>query len=701
MPAEAVSPPHRPDLPIQANPWTLRLLAISALALLALASVYTATEARSTTDLWIGLAGGRWISQHGFPQGTSPYTYTAADEQWFNQNWGSHVLYWQLYDALGPNGVIVIAWILGIAVWPVLAWAARLRCGSWTAAALGTGLAALACRGFLNPRPATNGFLMLAGMMVILSLLLRGGDRKPAWPVMAVLPLLLMWGFLHGSFVFGYGLIVLFIGYWAVMRLVTRSPDLASGRQVAVLAGGTLIALVLTLWLHPLGTQNFTHVTKIAGSEAWRNVQEWLPAYVLKATPPVYGFWAVLIFSVVLVIAMLAAPKRQEQAAPREVAPWEPHITLYDLAIIALGLFMTIRARRFVPLFFLLATPGVMALLVNQARRLSAGLVARAADAALIFALVGVLVVLAGGSYRTWDSYVRRAPKGDWTLLDRATVAYIYPQDVTAFLAENQLALNAMTEWKWAGLLMFADPEIKLFIDGRAQQVYSEDDLRLYQTLWLSKGELPNLTSVLDATGTQAVVLPDYTYQKSDPQDIAPIARMISANPQDWATVFRGPKSYLYVRRDSDLHKQLAARERSGDLAWPDTAASDVSRAAIYFESEPRDFSRAATYFTRALQRDPALGQAVYDGLLKSLFFLGQDQGIRDFVQREMTRLQDPELPLTEAQRQANLQRLRASAQQIAALLQQLQAKQQQNQQPAPAATPGATPEPNRSQEKP
>ena len=182
---------------------------ISAVALCLASVLWAGSRVRASGDTWIGLAAGRLICERGyfnFPL-EDEFGFTSQGMVWTNQNWLSHVIYWWVYDHWCPSALVglklaMIA-LVGLATWR----SGLLVTGSQPASLLCACAALLFGAPYFDIRPNTLGLVCLASLYwILLSLKYRRG-----WVVWLVLPLLTFWGNAHGSFMFGYAMIGLFL----------------------------------------------------------------------------------------------------------------------------------------------------------------------------------------------------------------------------------------------------------------------------------------------------------------------------------------------------------------------------------------------------------------------------------------------------------------------------------------------------------
>jgi hypothetical protein len=435
-----------------------------------------------------------------------------------------------------------------------------------------------------------------------------------------------IWGNAHGSFVLAYALLGAYLACWAGMRLLDLGVVSLSDRQAVALAGVVTAALLLTLFGGPFGTANFIHPGKVAASNLWRLVAEWQPPYIQMtlAVTSMVRFWLIfgLLLALVLVLPLIATrtpaqavrQRRGETSARYLVVPtmiaapvftWrnsaEPFLqagmvvllvvagvlivrcaTLldaresrrrhFDLLMIAAGLALAMWARRFAPLFYLFTAPIVGGWATEALRGWCARHAAEAAARRAPWVLAAILLLGAGWvATTTWERFradlVRPfAGMPSLPVLQRVTGYDQLPDDAISYLARNELAARLVTTWRLSGMVMFRAPRSKVFIDGRAQQLYDERIFLDYMTLFGFEGvPPPGVTrDVLDRHAVNCMLLifpPPYMARDRATWDYA-------VGSPEWAMVVSGKSPAgdyaIFVRVADPLAAEIARRIASG-----------------------------------------------------------------------------------------------------------------------------------------
>jgi hypothetical protein len=664
------------------------------------ACAFGVLEVHYSTDTWIGLAAGRQIlTEPTFPKADT-FSYPFHGQTWFNQNWLSHVFFWILYDKLGPNAVVIGTWMVSAGIFTLVLLATWFRCGSWLAAFLAASIVAIASRDWLSIRPATIQFLLLAAAWLGFAALAGQGTRCRWWPMALLLATYGVWPHAHGSFLLGFGLLGLFLGCVVIARLAGLrwrvGPGLGDG-QVLALAGVGLLTAVLGALLSPYGFENFTHPLKVVESDVFRTVGEWVPPYRSARFPGVLRFWIALAIAAATLLTFLGlrawhgwrarpAPRKARPAAPTrpvvyaasslvgQPEGWPLHAAdrpvgddspaaragsprlnavLFDIAAVGIGLYMAMFARRFAPLFYILATPALVTWIMALARPLPARLRRLGRKTVIMGAWVGAAVSIVVTARLAYRELVRDVmPGGPYSLLDRVTHNDHTPLAAIEFLSRNGLTPNVMTEWKVAASIMFYVPGARVFIDGRAQQVYTEQHYMTYMGLLnLRESQGAVATHVLDQHGTDLVLLPKWEV----------VRRLLDAlqGQPEWRLVLEEPAAAIWVREESALLDELIARERAGTLWWPDTPETEWRRGMFLTSIQPEEPQRAIAQWQSAVARQPAMGLRAYYWIVTTLLQDGRGDEAEAYLRAEQARIEDPQSNLSPALRQQLLAEIR------------------------------------------
>ena len=228
-------------------------------------------------DTYWHLAAGQWMLSHGQVLQRDVFSYTFAGRPWCAQEWLSEVLMALAFRAGGWGGLLVLYATSVAAATGLLA--ERLKrslSGLPLAATLLLALACSASNAFVRPH-----MLVLPVTVVWICELLaaRDADRGPRW---FLVPLMLLWANLHGSFVFGFLLMAPF-ALEALVEAQRQAPRgwLKAVRQWAPVGLACAAAALLT----PNGWEGVLHPFRTMTMGTLNAISEWQPANFSRPGP--------------------------------------------------------------------------------------------------------------------------------------------------------------------------------------------------------------------------------------------------------------------------------------------------------------------------------------------------------------------------------------------------------------------------------
>ncbi|MBV8998503.1 MAG: hypothetical protein JO304_05560 [Solirubrobacterales bacterium] len=324
-------------------------------------------------DSWLDLTAGRLVWQTGIPHHDT-LTAMAHGGRWVNQQWLSQ-LFTYLLDRVGGLGLVGVMDVAMMALGVGIAIAAARRLGARPLSViLLLPLCLIAVLAGREVRAQAYALPLLASTILLLALDSRHPSRRVYW----CLPILILWGNLHGTAILGAALVGLraLTMLWERRRRLLR--EWTAWRRPLLLGVGAPLCLLLT----PYGTQMISYYHATAGSAALRHlVTEWQPiTAVTFLAVPFFILAAILVWSF--------------GRAPSRTTPWEKLATLL-LAAITIGV---LRNAILFGLCALVIGPVSIDEVVGRWRRRSAPerkrLNAVIVAAALIALIAGIAVTL-------------------------------------------------------------------------------------------------------------------------------------------------------------------------------------------------------------------------------------------------------------------------------------------------------------------
>ncbi|MBK9129072.1 MAG: hypothetical protein IPM13_14905 [Phycisphaerales bacterium] len=659
-----VAPPPPPPAPPQAepsladylpdvSPAVLRIAIIGPILLFITGWVIGMLGVHSSTDNWIAIATGRWILENGRVPVTDPFSYTFQGRPFFNQNWLSHVIFFWLYDRIAPAAIPIFTWLMNLAIYGLIATATWLRTRSWFAGLLVAGTVAACSRHYFDTRPQTVGYVCMAILCLMLHSYSTPNQPRVRWSALAVLPLFLLWGNAHGTFALGYGLLAVFIGCWLVTLIVSSTFDVQALRvptraaTVGLLCLGSLLSVAVLIAVGPYGWENFTHPLVVAKSDVFRQIVEWQPPWVRAGSGlPVWPFWVALSLGVAAVLVALAVragladpeagARRGARSGPVVGRDWKT--TLFDVALVVIGLVAVMRARRFAALFYIFAaTPLTLWILM-----ITRGIVPRvrpvlAVGASMLSLVAAGFLGVRAAQLAHEDLIEPYRGRAHYNLLERVTdYPNTNPVRVIEFLRQTSVPINVLTEWTVAGVMLARLPNVRVYIDGRSQQVYDEAHyLRFNQLFPLADMAPDHVLKDIESAGTDAVIL-------RPTRGFLPTINLLGQAP-GWLALLQLPDESMLVRETSALWAEIMRLEAQDRLQWPEHPSSYMTRALIAVNLSPPRDERAIELLKVGASVDSPWSSRIYQGMLRIWRRMGREREAADYFSAEARRLMDTE----------------------------------------------------------
>jgi len=441
-------------------------------------------------DIWFLFKTGELILDTGAVPTSDPFSYTSFGETWIMHEWLFCVLAELFRRHLGLELLVILKAIAvaGAFVLVFCATAIRAELKRDALMAIGSFLVFAACASRFRfvTRPHIVNFLGLAAVILIVELF-YAGRRK--WLILLP-PLTLVWVNMQAGAIIGPAYLWLRLGCDVVSSRVGRKRDANPSPGVRPLLLAALISSGVLL-VNPYGLRVFDFVVDALrehGAGGGISVMEWTtPDLRFKL------FW--VLFAAVWAVFLTNIRRCR----------------LSDAAELLLATALALLARRYIPVFFLLATPAI-GRIIAQWRLFSRGgeSRSRAAKIALIAGSVLAGVCVAA------------------TLLNHG--AFVpgvgvnlgaYPAGGVNFVLKRDIAGSMYNSHRFGGYIIFNTyPGRKVFIDGRNV---------VHKALWQKFAEQP-FEQIADGYGIDYAIL-DYRLDSRRREFSAQSARAASRAP--------------------------------------------------------------------------------------------------------------------------------------------------------------------------
>lgn len=408
------------------------------------------------TDTWWHIRSGEYIVEHGTIPRTDPFSHTRGGEVWIDHSWGSQVAIFSVYNLFGGSTAPGDPGNIGLALYTAtlatagMAFVYLMCAGNVYVRAFMVVLGAAAAAVFWSPRPQMFSFMLGALVLHLLHLYKRERiDRLWLIP-----PLILVWANLHGGFAIGF----IFLFGTIIGEIIGNllDPDDAQRiswsrlRRVVIITAVSFLAVVV----NPNGLAMLGYPFQTVGIGVLQDfIQEWAsPDFHQPQTWP-FAF---------LLLGILGAAGLSSR-----------RIDWTDLVLVVGTGFLALSSGRNIAVFAIAATPvlsrHVNVLLTDRgwqirARRSVTPRMALLNWVLLAFVLLGAMIKIA----TALDANLVRDAQREH-----------FPVELAEAITVNPPSGKMFNSYNWGGYLMFAAPDVPVYVDGRTD-LYDDAFLRQY-----------------------------------------------------------------------------------------------------------------------------------------------------------------------------------------------------------------------------
>ncbi|MEE9208140.1 MAG: hypothetical protein V3U67_07190 [Gemmatimonadota bacterium] len=445
---------------------------------------------------------------------TDLFSHTMAGEAFIPYEWLSEILFAQAHLLLGLAGVALLTAVLFAGANTLVYWTTvRMGVGRPLAALL-TAYSIVLQSSHLLPRPHLFTTLLSIATLALLLEHRRSADRRWLW---ALPPMFAVWANLHGGFLIGLTLLAVF-GAEALWRVVW-AKDREAARPLRTLTITGFVCLAATL-LNPVGPVILLHTTGYLG-------EQFLVDFTHEYMSPSFHHLAgkLFLYNIVLGVLLLLSGR----ARPSFVGG----------VLFVVWLSAALFASRNIPIFSVILTPflGVwttrVILEVADSPSRLAGIARRFRDWSDRMTIqdvsltnpLGLLTVLVVMAAVFVAPGMREAYR--WS-------EEVFPVEAVLWVQTQKLEGRVFNQFTWGGYLLYAAPEIPVFIDGQTD-FYGEQLTRDYLTVVSAQ---PGWDSLLVEHQI------DWTLTESK----QPLNQVLDLRT-DWERVYEDSTATVFVRR--------------------------------------------------------------------------------------------------------------------------------------------------------
>lgn len=410
-------------------------------------------------DLGWHLKVGEEIARTGLVPEVNHYNYTFTGN-WVDHEWLSNFIVYELYSHWGYIALSVLFSLLIVGILIILYfWVRRVypKASPFLIIILQL-FGVVASSPHFGVRVQETGLLFL----VLILLILHAYDKRRNWKTLIwLMPLMYLWACLHGSFLIGYVMMLLWIGIRILEKMCYKFfkkdwidfSGILKWREIAIFAGAALTSIIVTFFT-PYGMRLYSFMSGYKDSFYQTHILEWLPQFF-------YPFQYKQLFYLALVSTVVCLYIYYSRGKKRR---WQ--LSLWDLGLIGLFVILSFKSHRHFPLMFaatFVFSVGILSELLHENRGKKdddkAWLKNNWLAVYIIFCLFLATVLQVVTTNFTSNPFL--SYRGS------------YPIGATEFLQERPQynSKRLFNEYSWGGYMIWKSPERRLFIDGRLPQV--------------------------------------------------------------------------------------------------------------------------------------------------------------------------------------------------------------------------------------
>lgn len=505
------------------------LVFLSCIFLLSLVEIYS-------YDIWFHLSYGREVLRLGYIPQKEIFLFSIPDYPMINHEWLFGIIAYIIWTISGPAGIVLMKAVLITSIFFIL----FMDCFNYEKnpiiIAVILFVTSIIMRMRFIERPELFAYLFLTVNLYLIHMFI---DRGLRWWLLCVPVVQLLWVNIHGgSSVLMPFICILYLALGVIIDLFNRK----SGYTIpgAIDRDGLKIFLIVSVLVFAVSLLNpFTyHIFKIP----WELQTKTIYKHAITELQPLplnirsIFFWYMVFW---LIITILSVKK----------------IYIADFILSVLFLYMSLQAKRFLPLFLITSST----LIVKNLSYLKSAL----RD------LFAVPDLFRGKriAYITLTLYMILLPfmsfviiKGDDEVrFGLGVYPYRYPENAIRYLKDNGIKANLFNTFHFGGYIEWRYyPDGKPIIDGRGP-MYE----KLLEKILLAEDNRLIWRSLEGMYGFEAGIVENPVIKKTAPGTDIPYLQLVekgSFAPEDWALVYWDDSSLLYLKRNEKF-KRIIERD--------------------------------------------------------------------------------------------------------------------------------------------
>jgi len=504
-------------------------------------------------DFWWHLATGRWIVEHGKLPDKDPFSFTTLHSDPFfpvnrvkfilTQYWLAQVIMYKIYSLWGYGGIGVFRALMLTLSLGMLVLLLRYHRIHPSIILLSFIAGLLIIGRFTNERPQLFSTLFSAVLLYILE---RAKNERP-WIAVGTIPLMILWSNLHGGYIYGGFIILIYILSGWLRLFFTREKDFYSERKKHHIVF-TLILLcsMLSSFINPNTFYAYVNAFEPKILSVGQFILEYKPIYVSYKNHIVFS-----VLTVVTTILMLVNIKR---------------LGINDVFLFLFNIALSFSASRYIVFFAVYGSflfGKYLSLTIHSLKLERKRYFGMAT-------LVLSLMILIGYIFFYEHKKINQ-------MFRHSVLISVYPFEATEFIKKTLYGKKLFNPYSWGGFIIWKlYPDPKVFIDGRnlnpevfllAKEVMSADSTVI-------RGGKLKWKAILDGYEIDYIFIAPYTELVNGVYLTKTLIK-----DKDWQLIYSDDNALIFIRDKDEFREIIKKYSLPKDFAYSVIAAQTFQAA--------------------------------------------------------------------------------------------------------------------------
>lgn len=434
---------------------------------------------------------GRFFLENGHVPTSDIYSFTVPGQQWVAFSWGTGVLFALMDKLMQLNGVVLLCLsLIMLTLFVIYKLLMKWEINFFIIALSMFLLTSLTSVHWLA-RP--HLFTIVLTCLTFYFLELANENKKYYYPIPIIM---MLWVNLHPGFISGFFLLILYFFGNLIESLITKDDALKKLFKQRLIAIGIVfvVSFLLTL-VNPYGIESYYYIYDTLKSS-------WIVNITLEyLSPNFHGTYAVIVYEAVILAFIFLGLRGKNRV-----------LDMPKILVFLLWAHLSLFAQRNIAIFAVIAVPCFALVLqdfldsfnLEHFKQMSDRFLR--AEKALKYHLWPIMLIV----------FVIFCSINNHSLVDKQVVNCHFsekylPVKALKYLEKAPLKGNMFNLDNWGGYIIYAYPEIKVFMDGRLD-MYQEDFIGEYQKV---VQVTPEWDSVLDKYKVDWVLISNSTLLKN------------------------------------------------------------------------------------------------------------------------------------------------------------------------------------------